>query len=191
MPRQQRPKLSLYWRLIITFDDQGRIAQVDERSGPIASTAGAVAALSAELLVPTLQVPEEAKSMFEALSKTPLIQDLFTVVGTTAVRLNGTEDAIRSRETNLGRLVSDSYLWGARRYVRREGGETSVDIALKNSGGIRDSISGPNITKFSIDSALAFDKALEIIELSGNELLAAIEKTRSRIFPTDPVPSHR
>lgn len=168
--------------LIVTFDDQGLITQIDDRSGPIASTAEAVAALSEELLVPTLQAPQELRSTFEALAKTPLIQDLFTIVGTTSSPLNGAEDEIRSRETNLGRLVADSYLWWARRYVQLEGNAASVDIALKNSGGVRNSILGPNITKFSIESALAFDNALEIIELSGNELLAALENSVSH-FP--------
>lgn len=168
--------------LIVTFDDQGLITQIDDRSGPIATTSEAVAALSEELSVPNLQAPQEVRSTFEALSKTPLIQDLVAVVGTTSSPLNGAEDHIRSRETNLGRLVSDSYLWWARRYVRQEGNEASVDIALKNSGGIRNSISGPNITKFSIESALAFNNALEIIELSGNELLAALENAVSH-FP--------
>lgn len=168
--------------LIVTFDDQGWISGIDDRSGPIASTAEAVAALSEELSVPTLQAPEEVRTTFEALAETSLIQDLFAVVGTTSSPLNGAEDEIRSRETNLGRLVADSYLWRARQYLRQEGREVSVDIALKNSGGIRNSILGPNITKFSIESALAFDNALEILELNGNELLAALENSVSH-FP--------
>lgn len=168
--------------LIVTFDDQGLISEIDDRSGPIASTAEAVAALSEELSVPTLQAPQELRSTFEALAGTPLIRDLVAVVGTTSSLLNGAEDEIRSRETNLGRLIGDSYLWRARRYVREEGREVGVDIALKNSGGIRNSILGPDITKFSIESALAFDNALEILELSGNELLAALENAVSH-FP--------
>lgn len=168
--------------LIVTFDDQGLISGIDDRSGPIASTAEAVAALSEELSEPNLQAPEEVRTTFESLSRTPLIQDLVAVVGTTSSPLNGAEDAVRSRETNLGRLVADSYLWRARQYVRQKGIEAGVDIALKNSGGIRNSISGPDITKFSIESALAFDNALEIIELSGNELLAALENAVSH-FP--------
>ncbi len=168
--------------LIVTFDDQGLISGIDDRSGPIASTAEAVAALSEELSVPNLQAPQEVRSTFEALTRTPLIQDLFAIVGTTSSPLNGAEDDIRSRETNLGRLVGDSYLWWARRYVQQEGNAASVDVALKNSGGIRNSILGPNITKLSIESALAFDNTLEIIELSGNELLAALENAVSH-FP--------
>ena len=168
--------------LIVTFDAQGLITGIDDRSGPIASTAEAVAALSEELSAPDLQAPQELRSIFEALARTPLIQDLLTIVGATSSPLNGAEDEVRSRETNLGRLVADSYLWWARRYVRQEGKADSVDLALKNSGGIRNSILGPNIRKFSIESALAFDNALEIIELTGNELLAAVENSVSH-FP--------
>lgn len=166
--------------LIVTFDDDGFITGIDDRSGPVASTAEAIAALSTELLVPTLQATDEVRSTFDALLNTPLIQEQFTVVGMTAEPLNGARADVRTRETNLGRLASDSTLWWARRYVRRQALETSVDIALKNGGGIRDTILGPNIAKLTIGSALAFDNSLAIIEVTGHELLAALENAVSR-----------
>lgn len=168
--------------LIVSFDDAGLITHVDDRSGPIATTAEGVAALSTELLVPTLQPNERSSELFTALVNTPLIQDQFTVVGTTSHPLNGARADVRTRDTNLGRIAADSTLWWAQRYVREQGLGIDVDIALKNGGGIRDTILGPNVTKLTIGSALAFNNSLAIIELTGSELLAAMENAVSR-FP--------
>jgi 2',3'-cyclic-nucleotide 2'-phosphodiesterase (5'-nucleotidase family) len=55
-----------------------------------------------------------------------------------------------------------------------------VDIALKNGGGIRASITGPNITRLAINTALAFDNQISVVELSAAELLAAMENAVSR-----------
>ena len=166
--------------LMVRFDDAGVIQEVDARSGPIATTAAAIAALSTELLVPTLRASPEVRGIMDALVATPLIQDRFTVAGTTSQVLNGQRADVRFRETNLGRLAADSTLWYARQYIAGQGLSRAVDIALKNGGGIRDSITGPTIIKLTLGAALAFNNQLAILDLTGAELLAAMENAVSR-----------
>ncbi len=166
--------------LMVRFNDQGIIEEIDGRSGPIATTATAIAALSTELLVPTLTASPAVRQIMDALTATPLIQDRFTVAGTTAQPLNGQRAHVRSRETNLGRLAADSTLWYARQYLASLGLNRTVDIALKNGGGIRDSITGPTIIKLTIGAALAFNNQLAILDLNGAELLAVAENAISR-----------
>ena len=159
--------------LIVTFDADGVIASVDERSGPVASTEAAVDALS-EYLGSEVSVPAAVQETYDALQATDLIQDLFEVVGTTNGELNGLRANVRSRETNLGSLAADSALWFANEMV----GPT--DIALKNGGGIRATILGPNVTRLTINSALAFNNDMVVVELTGGEVIAMMENALSR-----------
>jgi 2',3'-cyclic-nucleotide 2'-phosphodiesterase (5'-nucleotidase family) len=168
--------------LIVRFNDQGIIDFVDPRSGPVATSDAGVAALATQLVVPTLRPATAVQAAFDALAGTPVITDLNTVVGTTAHPLNGARAAVRSRETNLGRLASDSTLWFADRYLASQNDLRKVDVALKNGGGIRNSILGPNVTKFTIGAALAFNNQLSIIEVTAAELIATLENAVSR-FP--------
>ncbi|XOV71233.1 MAG: hypothetical protein ACFHW5_21380 [Verrucomicrobiota bacterium] len=92
------------------FDENGIVTSVDDRSGPIATTAEGVAALSEYLVVPTLQPNAEVQSTWDALLETPFIQDLNTIVGTTSHPLQGARAFVRSRETNLARMAADSTL---------------------------------------------------------------------------------
>ena len=174
---------------MVTFDEAGKIAAWDDRSGPVATTPEAIAVLGEVIGDAALQAAEPVKAIYESLLETPLIQDLLIVIGKTRYALNGSVDDLRTRETNLGRLVSDSYLWQARRVAAERGMERRIDLALKNSGGIRDSVLSQEITKFLVGSTLPYDNELAILELSGRELLAALENgvayapSRSGGFP--------
>lgn len=64
-------------------------------------------------------------------------------------------------------------------------GLPAIDIALKNGGGIRDSILGPSIIRLTIQAALAFDNKLALIEVTGGQLLAAMENAVSRVPSAD------
>lgn len=166
--------------LMIGFDEEGRIVEVDSRSGPIGTHPDIVAELETYLgagVEPSAEVTET----FRALQQTPLIQEAFEVVGTTEVPLDGARANVRTRSTNLGRLASDSTLW----YARNAFPDMGVDVALKNGGGIRSSISGPNVTRLAINTALAFDNQISVVELSATELLAAMENSVSRVPAAD------
>ena len=159
--------------LMVTFDADGVISSIDERSGPVASTQAAIDALS-EYLGSDVSVPAAVQETYDALQATSMIQELFEMVGTTSDELNGLRANVRSRETNLGSLAADSSLWFANENV----GPT--DIALKNGGGIRATILGPTITRLTINSALAFNNDMVVVELTGAEVIAMMENALSR-----------
>ena len=92
------------------------------------------------------------------------------VFATTEVALNGErEPGNRTEETNLGDLITDALVWGA----EREG--TEVDAAVTNGGGIRASIAAGDITKKDINTVLPFGNTLSIVQVTGAELLEALE----------------
>lgn len=166
--------------LMVTFNRKGVISSYDlNRSGPIATSPEGVELLSDEV-GRWLRPHRRVSRVFAALQETPTIQDSFAEVGTTATALNGARVDVRTRETNLGRLAADSTLW----YVRDVLGET-VDVALKNGGGIRETITGPSIIRLTIKAALAFDNTLTVLRLSGDQLLAAMENSVSRYPAAD------
>lgn len=164
--------------LIVTWDFHGNIVKVDDRSGPVATTYEAIRALEVVTGKPA-EAPAKVQSAFASLISTPLIQDAFSVVGETVFPLNGLRADVRTRETNLGRVAADSTLWAA----RRDFPNIDIDVALKNGGGIRDTITGPAIIRLTVKAALAFDNKLAVVELTGDQLLAAMENAVSR-FPS-------
>ena len=161
--------------LMVEFDDQGRIVAIDRRSGPVGTSPDIVREFE-EVLGQDLEPPQAVTETFTALQETALIQEAFEVVGTTEAPLDGLRAHVRTRATNLGRLAADSTLW----YARQTFPDMGVDIALKNGGGIRASITGPSITRLAINTALAFNNQISVVELSAAELLAAMENAVSR-----------
>lgn len=167
-------------RLVVDFDDVGRIVRVDPTSGPIATTEQAIIEL--ELLTgDTVTAPAAVRDTLGALQATPIIQEAFDIVGTTESTLTGARADVRGRETNLGRLAADSTLW----YTRQVFPDMQPDVALKNGGGIRATIEGPNITRLVVDTALAFDNQISVVELTGDELIATMENAVSRVPAAD------
>lgn len=166
--------------LIVRFDEAGHIAAADPRSGPIATTREAVEALG-RIVGRPLAPPAEVERVYASLTATPLIAGLMRVVGETAAPLNGERADVRTRETNLGRLTADATLW----YARGALPDRRIDLALKNGGGIRASLPAPQITGFTIASALAFDNRTAVVEVSGAALLAILENAVSRIPSAD------
>ena len=166
--------------LIVTFNDEGNISDIDIRSGPVATIEAALTELGNVLGTP-ITVPAEVESVFTALQNTPTIQSSFEVIGMTTSTLNGLRTDVRSRETNLGRLAADSTIW----FAQQTFPEITVDVALKNGGGIRDTILGPNVTRLTVQAALAFDNQLAVLQLTGSQLLAAMENAVSRVPALD------
>ncbi len=96
--------------------------------------------------------------------------DYGTVFAKTEVELNGNRDpGNRTEETNLGDLICDALVWGA-----EKNGET-VDAAITNGGGIRATIAAGDITKKDVNTVLPFGNILNIVKVTGAELLEALE----------------
>lgn len=86
------------------------------------------------------------------------------VVGKTLVDLNGERANVRTGETTLGNLITDA--------MRTS---TGADIAFTNGGGIRASIPAGDVTFGHIITSFPFTNTLAVIEVTGSELMAALE----------------
>ncbi|MGM0397320.1 MAG: 5'-nucleotidase C-terminal domain-containing protein [Bacillota bacterium] len=86
------------------------------------------------------------------------------VIGMTAVELDGVRDNVRAGETNLGNLITDAMIVAS-----------GADVALTNGGGIRASIEAGEITIEDVLTAFPFTNVLTNIEVTGAELMAALE----------------
>lgn len=86
------------------------------------------------------------------------------VVANTLEELIGERAFVRTGETNLGNLIAESLL-----------DISGADVALTNGGGIRTSIDVGEITKGEVLTVLPFGNTVTVIELSGADIIAAIE----------------
>ena len=94
----------------------------------------------------------------------------------TEVLLNGDKDpGNRTEETNLGDLITDALVWGA-----KKNGE-EVDAAVTNGGGIRAPIAAGGITKKDVNTVLPFGNTLSIVKVTGAELLEALGDRRATL----------
>ena len=113
--------------------------------------------------------PDQAIADRVAEINAQIEEEMGVVIGTSEVNLNGVKEEDRAGETNLGDLVTDAMLWQAG--LDNE----AVDAAITNGGGIRASISAGDITKQFVNDVLPFGNTLYVIELTGAELLEALE----------------
>ena len=96
-----------------------------------------------------------------------------TVIGRSLVNLDGDTTRVRSRETNLGNLLAD--------LLR---GEFGTEIALVNSGQIRDSIPAGPVEIKRVLRVLPFNSSAVTLSISGQQLLEALENSASRLPDT-------
>ena len=91
------------------------------------------------------------------------------VIAKTEVELDGEKPHVRTGETNLGDLIADALLWGAKE------NSLKADAALTNGGGIRATIKKGDITKENVLTVLPFGNTLATVEIKGAKLLEALE----------------
>lgn len=99
------------------------------------------------------------------------------VVATSEVGLNGVRNDVRSRETNVGNLLTDAML-GTGTELAGEFGVPEPQVALQNGGGIRnDSIIGPGeITVLDTFDIAPFPNFVAVIpDVARADLVAAVE----------------
>ena len=93
------------------------------------------------------------------------------------VELNGAKapNGNRDSETNNGDLITDAMLWKVMQ--NKEGLTVNEDhvVAITNGGGIRAAIKAGDVTKKDIKTVLPFGNTIEVIYVTGTELLEALE----------------
>ncbi|MBR9728011.1 bifunctional metallophosphatase/5'-nucleotidase [Shewanella intestini] len=180
-------------RLVVDFDENGLIItdsiNADE-SGPfitddemVNNTEGAVANNDVATIVSAIE--------------DVILDSEGNIQGHTDVYLNGTRGYVRTEETNLGNLTADANLWYGQLH------DSNVVISLKNGGGIRADIgyaafpagsTNPDdlsyyppaaypaanklegdISQYDIQSALAFNNSLAIVDITSEQLVEILE----------------
>ncbi len=97
----------------------------------------------------------------------PLLDLKKQVIGQTTVNLDGRKATVRNQESNLGNLVADAALWITIK--------DKTQIALVNGGGMRASIPAGDISISQVLEALPFGNRLVQFDLTGADLMAALE----------------
>jgi 2',3'-cyclic-nucleotide 2'-phosphodiesterase (5'-nucleotidase family) len=117
--------------------------------------------------------PDPSAAAEVARYTTILDQELGQPVGQTQTTLNSQTGEVRTRETTMGNLIADAL---------REA--LQADVALVNSGGIRGNRlyeAGTTLTRRDILQELPFGNPGVLVELSGADLLAALENGMSQV----------
>lgn len=86
--------------------------------------------------------------------------------------------SVRTVETPLGNLIADGMLAKAKAF------DSNVIAAVQNGGGIRAGIDAGPVTTGEVLTTLPFGNTLAVMELSGEELLAALERSVS-VYPLE------
>lgn len=114
------------------------------------------------------QVAGLLKSYKEAIDA-----ELNVVIAHTTVHLDGDRRNVRTKETNLGNLLTDAM---------REA--LGTNIAVTNGGGIRAPIAAGDVTRNHVLTTLPFDNTLVRTTLTGKEIKAALEHS-VRLYPEE------
>jgi len=98
---------------------------------------------------------------------------LSQVIGESTVDLDAHKDVVRSRESNVGNLIADSWLeWF-----------TDTDVALVNGGSIRSDKIYPagEITYLTVNEILAFRNEVMSVQMNGADLKQVLEISASAL----------
>lgn len=96
------------------------------------------------------------------MAKNDLIKE--EKIGHTTIELVGEREVVRTGESTLGNLITDAMLEAS-----------GADVALTNGGGIRASIAKGDITLGDAMTAFPFTNFLSNIEVTGADIIAALE----------------
>lgn len=145
----------------------GRLDLVFDEAGRVLEAAGEPLLLDAAVAQDegvTARIAELAKPLEALKSK---------VVAETAAAIDGQRETCRSGECAMGDLVADAML----SRVRDQG----VQIAIANGGGLRASIDAGPVTMGEVLTVLPFQNTLSTFELTGAEVIAALENGVSQV----------
>lgn len=93
--------------------------------------------------------------------------------GEAAVALNGNRADVRTKETNLGNLISDAMLEKTR--------PAGAQVAIMNGGSIRTSIDAGQITLGELLDVQPFGNTIGLVTLTGTQLKQALENGVSQV----------
>jgi 5'-nucleotidase len=150
-------------RLDVTFDEQGRVKGWS--GGPIFINES---------------IAEDAEVAARVAEYRAPVDDLAGVdIGTAGVLFDGSRiPGVRTQEMPLGNLVADVLLDYAAPAL-------GADVALTNGGGIRATIEAGTVTFGDALSVLPFGNTITVVEVTGAELVAALDNGLSWAYDAD------
>ncbi|WP_243402337.1 bifunctional metallophosphatase/5'-nucleotidase [Tamilnaduibacter salinus] len=176
-------------RLIVEFDEQG-VLQTDALDPAVNG------AYATDIVTQPFDPNERVVDITDTLDSVIEAKD-GNVLGLTEVYLDGRRSQVRTEETNLGNLTADANLWLAKQE------DPSVQVSLKNGGGIRSDIGqalqppGSNdpseieflppaentaigkpegaISQLDLETSLRFNNGLTLLTVSAAELADIME----------------
>ncbi len=154
-----------FGRADITFDGDGVVTAIDSKLLETNAKDADGNYLVAE--------DTETKALTDELAA-PIEEMKSTVVGNSAVALDGEREHVRGGETNLGNLIADGML-------DKAAGLVDAQIAITNGGGIRASIDAGEITLGEVLTTMPFGNTLVTLELTGEQIIAALENGVSEV----------
>jgi 2',3'-cyclic-nucleotide 2'-phosphodiesterase (5'-nucleotidase family) len=122
--------------------------------------------LSVDASVP----PDPAMSTLMERYLRQLDKETSNILGRSEVTWEGESDVIRTRETNLGKLLADLARCA-----------TGTEIALINAGAVRASIPSGRVTYRNLMEVLPLDSSLSVVAVTGAHIRAALENSVSRL----------
>ncbi len=154
-------------RLVVTFNSKGVIKSVDtKKTGPVAVHPNEKPhpIIQKDIVVPV-------KNTIADFNK--------EILAKTKVGLDGTRALIRTRETTMGRAITDAYLAVA------DALNAPVDFAITNGGGVRNSVvlsAGSEVSKYDVYNILPFSNYLTVLsDLSAQDVLDIFEHSVSSL----------
>lgn len=144
------------------------MAMVEGRRGPSFQWSPSVEVINTAMISPDPDLQEKVDAYEAKLSA-----ELDIEIGTTEVQLDTQRSTVRGSEAAFGNLIADAML-----------GASGGDVALTNGGGIRaDRLYEPGtvLTRRDILSELPFGNSTILIEVTGAQIVAALENGVSQV----------
>ncbi len=150
-------------RLNVTFDDSG-IAQ---------SWNGEAMGIAVDG-----EVDDNTKSQIEDPISAGVASLDTTILGTSSFDLDGRRSSVRTKQTNVGSLLADAFIWSSQQRAN-QAGFAIPDVAVTNGGGIRNDsiIQSGQITASDTFDIAPFGNRLVIMELTHQQLKDLMETT--------------
>jgi 2',3'-cyclic-nucleotide 2'-phosphodiesterase (5'-nucleotidase family) len=176
-------------QLIVDFNAQGHITGIDAASNNITVNAAAVTtAWGAEDPYATGTRGGTVKAVTDAVNAVIVAKDGL-IIGKSSVYLEGRRTNVRQQETNFGNLSADANLWYAKQI------DSTVEVSIKNGGGIRNSIgsvdsnsvpqptaanpaaskAAGDISQLDVEDSLKFNNNLSLLTVTAAQLKVLLE----------------
>lgn len=176
-------------RLVVEFNAVGDITTIDPSSDNIAVTPAAVTAnWGAADPYATGTRGGTVKAVADAVGAVINAKDGL-ILGKSSVYLEGRRTSVRQQETNFGNLSADANLWYAQQL------DPTVEVSIKNGGGIRNSIgsvdaggtpqptaanpgagkAAGDVSQLDLEDSLKFNNNLTLLTVTAQQLKVLLE----------------